>query len=177
MILFWILDVDVLPATSYHVYISQFHRFAIASSLAKSGTLKLKIAFSVITSSKSSNTFYCRHSGLMSKYNIGLKSFLQGLLESFLDLVYEFKKIFGKTDFSAAIRKVYHLLQKCRLQQGYSATNLDFSEVDPREFPRGVDLIILPYLLYICGETGLCKPCIPRSDATERGVNAAERSV
>ena len=85
MILFWILDVDVLPDTSYLVYISQFLRFAIAPSLAKSGTLKLKIAFSVLTSSKSSNTFYCRHSGLMSKYNIGLKTFLQGLLESFFD--------------------------------------------------------------------------------------------
>ena len=35
-------------------------------------------------------------------------------------------------------------------------------------FLRGVDLIILPYLLYVFGKTGLSKQC--RSDAAERGV-------
>ena len=34
----------------------------------------------------------------------------------------------------------------------------------------GVDLILLPYLLYVVGQTGLRKQCRPRSDAAERGV-------
>ena len=34
----------------------------------------------------------------------------------------------------------------------------------------GVNLIILPYLLYIFGQTGLSKQCRRRSDAAERGV-------
>ena len=46
--------------------------------------------------------FYRRHSELMSKHYIGLKTFLQDCLsesEFYGDLVYKFKKIVGKTDF------------------------------------------------------------------------------
>ena len=45
---------------------------------------------------------------MISKYNVGLKSFLhQGLSEPFYgDLVYKFKKIRGMTDFSDQFRKI-----------------------------------------------------------------------
>ena len=35
---------------------------------------------------------------------------------------------------------------------------------------KGSNLIILPYLLYIIGKTGLNKQQRPRSDATERNI-------
>ena len=41
---------------------------------------------------------------------------------------------------------------------------------DPAGFLRGVDLIVLPYLLYVFGQTSLSKQSRPRSDAAERGV-------
>ena len=47
--------------------------------------------------------FFCRHHELVSKFNVGLKSILhQGLSEPefYGDLVYKFKKIMGRTDFS-----------------------------------------------------------------------------
>ena len=43
-----------------------------------------------------------RHSDIVSKYNVGLKTlFLQGLSETefYGDLVYKFNKIIGKNDF------------------------------------------------------------------------------
>ena len=33
---------------------------------------------------------------------------------------------------------------------------------DPGEFPREFDFIILPYILYVFGQTGLSKQCRPR---------------
>ena len=53
--------------------------------------------------------FYRRHSALISKFNVGLKSLLyQGLSapEFYGDLVYKFKKIMGRTDFSDQFRKI-----------------------------------------------------------------------
>ena len=41
---------------------------------------------------------------------------------------------------------------------------------DPGWFLRGSDLIKLPYLLYVYGQTDLSKQCRHRSDAAERGV-------
>ena len=45
----------------------------------------------------------------MSKYNVGLKPlFLQGLSEAefYWDLVYKFRKIIGKNDFSYHLKKI-----------------------------------------------------------------------
>ena len=39
-----------------------------------------------------------------------------------------------------------------------------------RMISKGFNLITLPQLLYVFGQTGLSKQCRPRSDATERGV-------
>ena len=55
------------------------------------------------------STFYRRHYGLVSKFNVGLKTFLRhGLSEPefYGDLVYKFKKIVGRTDFSDQFRKI-----------------------------------------------------------------------
>ena len=52
--------------------------------------------------------FYRRHYKLVSKFNVGLKSLLhQGLSvpEFYGDLVYKFKTIMGRTDFSYQFRK------------------------------------------------------------------------
>ena len=58
---------------------------------------------------KSFSKFYRRHSELILKFNVGLKSLLhQGLSEPefYDDLVYNFKKIRGMTDFSDQFRKI-----------------------------------------------------------------------
>ena len=58
---------------------------------------------------KTFSKFYRRHHDLVSKFNMGLKSLLkQGLSEPEFndDLVYKFKKIVGRTDFSDHCRKI-----------------------------------------------------------------------
>ena len=57
---------------------------------------------------KAFSKFYCRHHELVSKFDVGLKFLLhQGLSEPefYGDLVYKFKKIKGRTDFSDQFRK------------------------------------------------------------------------
>ena len=56
---------------------------------------------------KDFSKFYRRHHELVSKFNVGLNSLLQGLSEpEFYDgSVYKFKKIMGRTDFSDQFRK------------------------------------------------------------------------
>ena len=63
---------------------------------------------------KTFSKFYRRHYELVSKFNVGLKTLLhQGIseLEFYGDLVYEFKKIVGRADFSDQFRKKYRSLQ------------------------------------------------------------------
>ena len=53
--------------------------------------------------------FYRRHFDMVSKYNVGLKTLLlQGLSEPefYGDLVYKFRKIIGKNDFSYHFKKM-----------------------------------------------------------------------
>ena len=53
--------------------------------------------------------FYHRHSELGVKYNIGLKTLLQqGISEPifYCDLVYKFKRIVGKPNFSDQFKKI-----------------------------------------------------------------------
>ena len=105
------VDEDVPRSPSYGVYISQLLRFArvcsnvddfnnrnlfLPAKLLKKGYSyhKIRIAFS---------KFYHRHSELIVKYNIGLKTLLQkGISEPIFygDLVYKFKRIAGKPNFS-----------------------------------------------------------------------------
>ena len=111
------LDGDVPRSTSYGIYISQLIRFARVSSHVvdfnarnKSLTAKLlQQGYRYHKLRKTFSKFYLRHYELVSKFNVGLKSLLQqGLSEPefYGDLVYKFKKIVGRTDFSDQIRKI-----------------------------------------------------------------------
>ena len=100
-------DGDVLRSTSYGVYISQLIRFArvcsnfddfnnrnlfLTANLLKQGYRYHKIR-------KTFSQFYPRHSELINKYNIGLKTPLQQDISQpifYADLVYKFKRIVGK---------------------------------------------------------------------------------
>ena len=105
------LDGDVPRSPSYGVYISQLICFArvcsnvddfnnrnlfLTAKLLKQGYRYHKIR-------KAFSKFYHRHSELIVKYNIGLKTLLQqGISEPIFygDLVYKFKRIVGKPNFS-----------------------------------------------------------------------------
>ena len=105
------MDGELPHSTSYGVYISQLIRFARVSSHVaqfnarnKSLTAKLlQQGYRYHELRKSLSKFYRRHYELVSKFNIGLKTLLrQGLSkpEFYGDLVYKFKKIVGRADFS-----------------------------------------------------------------------------
>ena len=109
------LDGDVPRRTSYWVYISQLIRFARASSNLndfnyrnKALTAKfLRQGYRYFKLRKAFSKFYRRHSALLEKYSVNLKTLLQqGIseLEFYGDLVYRFRKIVGKSNFSEQFR-------------------------------------------------------------------------
>ena len=111
------LDGDVPRSTSYGVYISQLIRFARVSSHVadfnacnKSLTAKLlQQGYRYHKLRKTFSKFYRRHYELVSKFNVGLKTLLhQGLSEPefYGDLIYKFKKIVGRADFSDQFKKI-----------------------------------------------------------------------
>ena len=111
------LDGDIPRSTSYGVYISQLIRFARVSSHVadfnarnKSLTAKLlQQGYRYHKLRKTFSKFYRSHYELVSKFNVGLKTLLhQGLSEPefYGDLVYKFKKIVGRADFSDQFRKI-----------------------------------------------------------------------
>ena len=58
---------------------------------------------------KAFSKFYRRHFDILSKYNVGLKTLLlRGLSEPefYGDLVYKFRKIIAKNDFSYHFKKI-----------------------------------------------------------------------
>ena len=111
------LDEDVPRSPSYGVYISQLIRFArvfsnvddvnnrnlfLTAKLLKQGYIYHKIR-------KAFSKFCHRHSELIVKYNIGLKTLLQqGISEPIFygDLVYKSKRIVGKPNFSDQFKKI-----------------------------------------------------------------------
>ena len=110
------LDGDVFRSTSYGVYISQLIRFAGVSSHvpdfnACNNSLTAKLlqqGYRYHKLRKTVSKFYRRHYELVSKFNAELKTPLhQGLSEPefYGDLVYKFKKIVGRTDYSDKFRK------------------------------------------------------------------------
>ena len=75
---------------------------ALTAKLLKQGYRYHKIR-------KAFSKFYYRHSELIVKYNIGLKTLLQqGISEPIFygDLVYKFKRIVGKPNFSDQFKKI-----------------------------------------------------------------------
>ena len=114
---FAFLDGDVPWRTSYGVYISQLIRLARASSNLsdfnyhnKALTAKLlKQGYRYFKLRKAFSKFYRRHSALVEKYSVSLKTFhQQGLLEPefYSDFVYRFRKIVGKSNFLDQFRKL-----------------------------------------------------------------------
>ena len=121
------LDGNVPRRTSYGVYISQLIRFARPSSNLsdfycrnKALTAKLlRQGYHYFKLRKAFLKFCRRHSALVEKYNIGLKTLLQqGISEPefYRDLVYRFRKIVGKSNFSEQFRKLINLYKRI----GYS---------------------------------------------------------
>ena len=111
------LDGDVPRSTSYGVYISQLIRFARVSSHfgdfnARNKVLKAKLliqSYRYHKFLKAFPKFYRRLFYLVSKYNVGLKTLLlQDLSEPefYGDLVYKFRKIIGKNDFSYHFKNI-----------------------------------------------------------------------
>ena len=97
------------------VYISQLIRFARVSSHVvdfnarnKSLTAKL-LHYRYHKLRKTFSKFYHQYYELVSKFSVGLKTLLhQGLSEPefYGDVVYKFKKIVGRADFSDQFRKI-----------------------------------------------------------------------
>ena len=114
------LDGDDPRRASFGVYISQLIRFAIvcnhvADFNARNKCLTAKLPLKGYRYHKIRKTFspfYRRHSELISKINVGLKMLLyDGLSEPefYGDLVYKFKNLIGRNDFSFHFRKSLHV--------------------------------------------------------------------
>ena len=113
------LDGDVPRRTSYGVYISQLIRFARAYSNFSGFNYRNK-AFTAkllwqgcryFKLRKAFSKFYCRHSALVEKYSVSLKTLLQQGIskpEFYGDLVYRFRKSVGKSNFSEQFRKLVY---------------------------------------------------------------------
>ena len=108
------LDGDVPRRTSYgvYIYISQLIRFARASSNLSDKALTAKLlrqGYRYFKLRQAFSKFYRRHSALVEKYNVSLKTLLQqGISEPefYGDLVYRFRKNVGKSNFSERFRKL-----------------------------------------------------------------------
>ena len=109
------LDGDVPRSTSYGVFISQLIRFARVSSHVDDSNTRNKVLTAKLLKQgyrykirKAVSKFYRRHSDIVSKYDVGLKTLLlQGLseLEFYGDLVCKFRKIISKNDFPYHFKK------------------------------------------------------------------------
>ena len=108
---------DVPRSTSYGVYISQVIRFPRVSSHVDDFNTRNKVLTAKLLRQgyryhklrKAFSKFYRRHFDIVSKYDVGLKTFLlQGLSEPefYGDLVYKFRKIIGKNDFPYHFKKI-----------------------------------------------------------------------
>ena len=103
---------------------------------------------------KAFSKFYYRHSELILKYNIGLKTLLQqGISEPifYSDLVYKFKRIFGKPNFSDQFKKIV----KRYIRVGY---NLDIMR-------QSVCLVFNPITVYSYGFLFNCTTVGQASDS------------
>ena len=114
---FSFLDGDVPSSTSYGVCIFQLIQFSRLSSHVDDFNTRNKVLTAKLLRQvyrynkirKPFSKFYRRHFDILSKYNVGLKTFLlQGLSkpEFYGDLVYKFSKIIGKNDFPYHLKKI-----------------------------------------------------------------------
>ena len=105
------------PPTSYGVYISVLNRFARASSNLSDFNCRNKAltakrfrqGYRHFKLRKAFSKFYRRHSALVEKYSTSLKTLLQTCISNpgiYGDLVYRFRKIVGKSNFSEQFIKL-----------------------------------------------------------------------
>ena len=105
--------------TSNRIYLSQFIRFTRASSNFNDFNCRNKVltaklhrqGYSYFKLRKAFSTFYRRHSALVEKYSVSLKTLLQqGISEPefYGDLVSRFRKIVGNSNFSEQFRKFFN---------------------------------------------------------------------
>ena len=110
------LDGDIPRSTSYGVYISQLIRFARVSGHVDDFNTRNKVLTAKLLRQgygynkirKAFSKFNLRHFDIVSKYNVGLKTLLlEGLSdpEFYGDLVYKFRKIINKNEFSLSFQK------------------------------------------------------------------------
>ena len=113
--------------TSYGVYISKLIRFARASSNLSDFNCRyealtaklLRQGYRYFKLHKAFSKFYRRHSALLEKYSASKKTLLQqGISEPefYGDLVYRFRKIVCKSNFSEQFRKLINSYKRI----GYS---------------------------------------------------------
>ena len=155
------LDGDVYRSPSYSVYISQLIRFARVCSYVDNfnnrnlfSTAKLLKQGYKYKIRKAFSKFYYRHSELIVKYNIGLKTLLQqGISEPIFydDLVYKFKRIVGKPNFSDQFKKIV----KRYIRVGY---NLDIIR-------QSACLVLNPITVYSYGFLFNCTTVGQASDS------------
>ena len=142
------LDGNVPHSPSYGVYIIQLIRFArVCSNVDDFNnrnsflTAKLiKQGYRYHEIRKAFSKFYHRHSELIVKYNIGLKTLLQqGISEPIIygDFVYKFKRIVGKPTFSDQSK----MIVKRYIRVGY---NLDIMR-------QSACLVLNPITVYSFG--------------------------
>ena len=109
---------------SYGVYISQLIRFARVSSHVTDFNFCNKLLTAKLVNQgyryhklrKAISKFYRRHSDLVSKFNVRLKSLLQqGLSEPEFngDLVYSEKYMFAMTSIPDFIKSFFDIKHKC----------------------------------------------------------------
>ena len=169
------LDGDVPRSPSYSVYISQLIRFARVCSNVDDfnpGNLfltakLLKQGYRYQKNGKAFSKFYHRHSELFVKYNIGLKKTLlqQGISEPIFygDLVYKFKRIVGKPNFSDQFEKIV----KRYIRVGY---NLDVMR-------QSACLVLNPITVYSYGFLFNCTTVGEASDSMTALTQSLNRSV
>ena len=125
--LFWMAMVPGVPPVVPGVYISQLIRFIRASSNLSDFNYRknvlteklLRQAHRYFKLCKAFSKFDRRHSALEEKYNVSLKTLLQqGISERefYGDLVYRFRKIVGKSNFSEEFRNIVNRYKRT----GYS---------------------------------------------------------
>ena len=111
------LDCDVPRRASYGVFISQLIRFArVCNHVTDFNARNIRLTAKLLQQGyryhklrKTFSKFYRRHYELIYKFNDGLNTLLhEGLSvpEFYGDLVYKFKKLIGRNDFSFQFRNI-----------------------------------------------------------------------
>ena len=156
------LDDDVPRSPSYGVYISQRIRVAkVCSNVDDFNNINLFLTAKLFNQGyryhkiqKAFSKLYHRHLELIVKYNIGLKTHLQQGISGpifYGDLVYKFKRIVGKSNFSDQFKKI----AKRYIRVGY---NLDSMQ-------PSVCLILNPITVYSYGFLFNCTTVGQASDS------------